>query len=213
MNIIYDQGDTQKPAGWVMPELRCGWWGQSPEVLSEMAPVSAFLVLGITWASGKRWSGARRAPWGSWTRQRPRSPQRSCPWRPMTDGPQRAIPPGDAHPASLTFLPFIFGGNLHLITGMQTFKKDHQVNRSSRWLPAASSTVISQAWRRASQRRLLTCDLAFSDGLLGGGLNGDGRLAGGTLPTVSFWWGLKRRSDDSVLWLPHLCRFHVVGYK
>lgn len=32
-----------------------------------------------------------------------------------------AVPPEDARPASLTFLPFIFGGgNLHLVTGLQT---------------------------------------------------------------------------------------------
>lgn len=190
--------------GGVGTESRSPFWN---------GPVSAFLVPGITWASGKRWSGARRAPWGSWTRPRPRSPPRSCPGRPVTDGPQRATPPGDAHPASSTSLPFVSGGNLHLLTGMQTFKKGRQVNTSGRRLPATSSTVIGQAWRRATQRRLLTCDLAFSDGLLGGGLNGDGRLEGGTFPTVSFWWGLKRYYDDSALWLPHQCCFHVVGYK
>lgn len=117
-------------------------WGQSPEVLSEMAPVSAFLVPGITWASGRRWSGARRAPWGSWTRQRPRSPRRSCPWRPMTDGLQGAVPPGDAHPASLTFLPFIFGGNLHLLTGMQTSSR-----RTTKWTrPAEGSLPHPRRW-------------------------------------------------------------------
>lgn len=60
------------------------------------------------------------------------------------------------------------------------------MNTSSRWLPAglpaASSTVIGQAQRRAAQSRLLTCDPASSDGLLGGGLNGDGRLERGTFP-------------------------------
>lgn len=97
----------------------------------------------------------------------------------MTDGPQRAVPPENAHPASLTFLPFIFGGNLHLLNwDADLFKKDHQVRTSSRWLPAASSTVIGQAPRRAAQRRLLTRGPALCDGLLGGGLYGDGRLEG-----------------------------------
>lgn len=178
----------------------CVVWGQSAEVLSETAPVSAFLVPGITWASGRRWSGARRAPWGSWTCQRPRGPRRGRPWRPTTDGPQRAVPPENAHPASLTFLPFIFGGNLHLLNwDADLFKKDHQVNTSSRWLPAglpaASSTVIGQAQRRAAQSRLLTCDPASSDGLLGGGLNGDGRLERGTFPLYlsgEGWNGTKK---------------------
>ena len=70
--------------GGVGTESRSPFWN---------GPVSAFLVPGITWASGKRWSGARRAPWGSWTRPRPRSPQRSCPGRPVTDGPS-----GPSHP-------------------------------------------------------------------------------------------------------------------
>lgn len=57
-------------------------------------------------------------------------------------GPQRAVPPGDAHPASLTFLPFIFGGNLHLLTGVQTSSR-----RTTKWTrPADGSLPRPRRW-------------------------------------------------------------------
>lgn len=118
----HSQNDTKKPPCLAMPqEGVVNFWDRVQKSFFKHHLSLCLLSLGITSASGRRWFEGRRAQCGSRPNQWPRGPLRRCLWRLMTEACWWAVPPEDARPASLTFLPFVFvGGNLHLVPGMQT---------------------------------------------------------------------------------------------
>lgn len=147
-----------KPPCWALPldGVRRVRGSRGPFLNS---PCRCVFSPGITWASGRRWFVGRRAPCGSPARPRPRAPRRSCPWRLMTEAADALPrPPRDVHPASLTFLPFIFVGEPTPGNwDANLFKKVPPSTFARRWLPAsllwdASETGTSQDHPAARDR-------------------------------------------------------------
>lgn len=178
----------------------CVVWGQSAEVLSETAPVSAFLLVpGITWASGRRWSGRGECLGDSGPARGRGVPGKAARW-PTTDGPQRP-----SHRKMLILLLWLFfllfsGEPTPVKLGCRPLQEGLSGEHIQQMAPCRPPCRgLLDGWsarpRDAPPRVALTCDPASSDGPRSGGLNGDGRLERGTFPLYlsgEGWNGTKK---------------------